>query len=157
MQWSEQLIQCALTREPSGVFGFLRYNCIPNVKWSFFRDSQEADLLCFGKSGVLHNIEIKISTQDLRADLAKRHKHYDRRVKHLWFAVPETLVPYALETIPEKSGLISVAENLKTKIIRRPKPNNDPYYRKPTQEELYNLLRAGTMRMWSQLQRSLTK
>jgi len=78
---------------------------IPNVSWGF--NIHECDLLVVSPAGYITEVEIKISKSDIRADLKKRHKHFDTRIKRLFFAIPYNLQDYA-DLIPEHAGILAI-------------------------------------------------
>lgn len=159
IQWCEGRMQYALTRHHN-LFSFRRYAVVPNVSWGLGLD-HEADLVCLSLSNVFHEIEIKVSLADLRADKNKRSGHYCRFIRHLWFAIPETEIDtdIALGEIPEYSGLVVVRTwpcmdktiGYGTKIIRRPRPKRRPgEFKDPEQRTIIKFLRLGVLRMWTQ-------
>jgi hypothetical protein len=114
----------------------------------------EADLICVTKAGVFHEVEIKVSRSDLRADLRKRRAHEDPLISFVWFAVPEELEKDALELLHERFGIVAVCEQPKrpgltwTKVVRRPK-KSEHCKGKPSPDTIIKLLRLGVMRMWT--------
>jgi hypothetical protein len=114
----------------------------------------EADLICVTKAGVFHEVEIKVSRSDLRADLRKRRAHEDPLISFVWFAVPEELEKDALELLHERFGIVAVCEQPKrpgctmTKVVRRPR-KSEHCKGKPSQDTIIKLLRLGVMRMWT--------
>jgi hypothetical protein len=151
---TEQSMQHALTGT-GNLFDWRRYAVVPNVSYGLLIRS-EADLICATKSGVFHEVEIKVSRSDLKADLKKRYAHEEPLIAYTWFAVPQELEGDALELLPKRYGLVVVHEDLKrpdtapmrTRIIRKPQ-KNPKYTKKPTDAELIKLLRLGVMRMWT--------
>jgi hypothetical protein len=147
---TEQSIQDALTA-PGALFCFRKYASVPNVSWGLWRAlGHETDLLCLSKSGCFHEVEIKISKSDLRADAKKRHRLCNREppaVRYRWFAVPSTLATVALSEVDARFGIVEIQDDGKAKVLRRPKPNRGA--RKPTDAEIVQFLRLGVMRMWS--------
>lgn len=120
---------------------------VPNVYWSMFL--YELDLLILTKSGYAYEVEIKVSKQDLNNDLNKKHQHSSKKIKYLYFAIPEKLLKHE-HLIPEKAGILVIKKN-----------RNDKYYcslyRKPTMlnnykftnDERYQIARLGTIRIWN--------
>lgn len=154
-KWTEIMVQYALTR-PGCLFDFRRNVSVPNVSWGWGL-SHEADLVCVTLSGTTSEIEVKVSMEDLRADKNKPYGHKSKKIKHLWFAIPNTLdEKEALREIPERAGLVVVSmrriSNGKmkyfTRVSRRPRVNKAEYV-KPDVEQINRLLRLGVMRMWS--------
>lgn len=117
---------------------------IPNLSWAYFR--HELDLAVLTPSNYLSEIEIKVSKHDLKKDKEKHHKHSDYRIKHLYFAVPEYLLPIE-EHIPIYAGILSVNNNLRVNVIRKPKQLST--YRWP-EVDRSNLLRLAAMRLTTQ-------
>jgi hypothetical protein len=158
--WTEERMQIALTSQ-SGVFNFLKYSVVPNISYSLL--NHEADLLCLSRGGVFHEIEIKVSLSDLKADRKKQHCHMSKIVPYLWFAVPIELCESAEKIIPERAGIITV-EMIKyfdgiylpkSKIYRRPKKPKE--YNKPSDKQIIIFLRMGTLRMWSRKENNLSE
>jgi hypothetical protein len=151
---TEQSMQHALTGARN-LFAWSRYAVVPNVSYGLLIRG-EADLICASKAGIFHEVEIKVSRSDLKADQKKRYAHEDPRVAYTWFAVPQELESDALELLPERYGLVVVHEDcqhpdtapLRTKIVRMPQ-KNPKYTRKPTDADMIKLLRLGVMRMWT--------
>ena len=118
---------------------------IPNVSWGMF--NHECDLIVVGKSGLIREIEIKISKVDLIKDKEKRHKHKDKAISRLYFAIPEKLLSY-IEHIPSHAGILSVSRFRKyyrTKIIRPAKTIGK--YKVSDQDRL-QLMRLSNLRIW---------
>ena len=138
------------------LFGGIRQNIfIPNVSWGIGL-RHECDLVIAHKTGYLTEIEIKRSSQDIKADLRKRHSHWEGPIRKVYFAVPEELAdnPH----IWKDAGIISIGLHTRynrqdekisvyeAKIIRRPKLNSSAD--KLTDKEYLHLLHLGCMRIW---------
>lgn len=153
MKWTEQLMQSALTARRN-LFDFTAYACVPNVTYGLgYSLNHECDLLCMSKAGVLHEVEIKVSKADMRADKRKHYDHWCPLVSFVWFAVPLGLEECALQEVDNRFGIVVVADvgnHFSTRVVRRPKHN--PIAVKPTPEQREKLLRLGVMRMWSRRQ-----
>lgn len=80
----------------------------PNVSWGLL--PWEADLVAIGKTGRVHEIEIKISAADLRADIRKqkwKNGGLEGYVHAYWLAVPDKLEALARERCEQiGAGLI---------------------------------------------------
>ena len=131
-------------------FNFRQNIIVPNVSWGlFFR--HELDLLIITKARYGYEVEIKVSKQDLVRDKEKLHEHESKRIKGLWFAIPESLLKYQ-EHIPERAGIIAVSENrseslwLRCNRVRSPQVMNKYKF---TDSEVMELTRLGTMRIWN--------
>lgn len=136
---------------------------IPNLSWSFFK--HELDLFVLTPSGYGSEIEIKISRGDLKKDAEKPHKHFDHRLKYLWFAVPEHLEK-DIDLIPDRAGVIVVKqraykthypeqEYVETICERLRKPKQNGNYRFSDSDRIA-LMRLAALRVWTlkrQLQR----
>lgn len=160
IDWTAQIIESALTKDWSfnKLFPMTRYDSVTNVKWGFGL-KYEADLLVLSKSGVLTEVEIKISRSDLRADFKKRYQHNDERIRYVYYAVPDHLVEYANDILPKEYGIIklNVAKwgmqtGIQTSIYRNAKKRS---VYKATEEDRLKLLRLGCMRFHSRNQKSL--
>ena len=133
-------IEIAIARH----FGIPSHLSIPNVSWGFF--IHECDVAVVTPSHYFYEVEIKISKQDLIRDKEKHHGHEDKRIKQLWFAIPEKLLPY-IEHIPDHAGILMVS---KKGYIKRIKPARINKYVQPlTEKDCYRLARLGAMRIWS--------
>jgi len=133
---------------------------IPNVSWGF--GVHECDLLVVSGSGYLTEIEIKISKSDLKKDLDKSHAHESKKIRYLYFAIPEKLLD-CTDLIPERAGIICCYKNKreitgysggqkqyveipKAKIIRKATPQTSC---KPIDDkDRYVLARLGALRIW---------
>ena len=140
-----------------GNINIQQYIVIPNV-CVFFR--HEVDILVLSKSGYATEYEIKISKADIRADAKKLHKHESNLLKYLYFSVPDYLVDYALENIPERAGLVSVTKvksvypvakgfwyeaGYRVKTIREAEKNKT--CKKWSDGDIHHLLEIGVMRI----------
>ena len=144
-KWTSQQIEIALYDH----FNPRLNLCVPNVSWGLFK-YHEADLVVLTKSNWGTEVEIKVSSADIKKDLLKKHKHKEAIIKDLWFAVPE-----GLETdvnIPKDAGIIVVKRYIrkgKTKYhcqrFRMPVSNKKA--RKFSDEERLKLLRLGCLRL----------
>ena len=134
-------------------FGTRRNLIIPNVYWSFF--NHEVDLLVLTPAGYAWEIEIKVSKADLKKDALKWHNHSDRKIKALWFALPEYLMD-CVEFIPERAGIIKVtsdfAGNLNCEKFRNPKLNGSYKF---SDKQRQNLTRLAALRIWTLKRRIL--
>ena len=122
---------------------------VPNVEWGAF--IHECDLLIITKAGYAYEIEIKVSRADLKKDRGKRHGHVDRRdrIKQLYFAVPEHLLPID-EHIPARAGIISVTRiNGRYSCVSKRRAQVSPTACKWSDPERYNVARLGSMRIWT--------
>ena len=120
--------------------------CVPNVSWGF--NIHECDLLVLTKNQYLIEVEIKLSKSDLKADLKKRHKHINRKIKHLYFALPEELEPH-IEYVPERAGIFIVRPGKtqdKVHKIRYPKTNLEAL--PITDRQAFQFARLGALRIW---------
>lgn len=125
-------------------FGFRQNLVVPNISWGL--GIHECDLMVVRKSGYAVEIEIKVSVQDLKADLKKRHQHKSNKIRELYFAMPSSMIT-AIEYVPEHAGIILVEENSKVKFHRDPKINTTA--RKLTEAEIAKVAHLGCMRIWT--------
>jgi hypothetical protein len=159
-KWCESRMQYAFTRKDN-LFDFGRYAVVPNVGWGLGL-KHEADLLCLSKAMIFHEVEIKVTLSDLKADKKKWHNHNSKFIKYLWFAVPDILsIDQSLEHIPDYAGLVRVStyysdiflkQRYRTEIIRKPKLRKGLFV-KPSQEIIIKFLRLGVLRMWTDTKR----
>jgi len=110
----------------------------------------ECDLLICSKAGYCTEVEIKTSKSDLIKDKEKSHGHKSKKIKYLYFAIPENLEkPDVIEHIPAHAGILVVFDgkyNLGTKELRPPVKNSE--CRALTEREQYEMARLGALRMW---------
>jgi len=127
---------------------------VPNVWWGWGLN-HECDLVVLTKSGYAYEVEIKVSKSDLRADLKKRWGHSSKRLRRLYFAVPEKLESCALELVPKSAGILKIQQ---TDTGRWPYPGNVSKVREAqinlearrlNPEEELKLAALGTMRIWT--------
>lgn len=89
----------------------------PNVSWGAGL-GWEADIYAVGVTGVVHEIEVKVSKHDLERDRQKRKwamtthlLNHGAHVDCFWLAVPETLKDWAMTRAKElKCGLFVCRE-----------------------------------------------
>jgi len=134
---------------------------VPNVYWGM--NIHECDLLVVSKAGYLTEIEIKVTRADLRADAKKWHGHESRKIKRLFFALPDYL-EHCLDMVPERAGIILVRPNTdlseawvsppRCREIRPAKRN--PAASKISDADRYKIARLGALRIWG-LKRAVLK
>lgn len=135
-------------------FNMLQNLIVPNVSWM---TGHECDVIVLSKAGIASEIEIKVSTSDLKADAQKRHGHRSKLIHKLYFAIPDYMEK-DIAFIPEHAGIliVSSAPNKycnRIKCIRDPQRNKFPAW---DDKLRYNLLRLSTMRIWT-LKQKLNK
>jgi len=132
---------------------------VPNVSWGL--NMHECDLLTLNKSGYASEIEIKVSKSDLKADANKSHLHRSNRIRYLYFAMPKGMA-CCEEFVPVQAGIVLVSNDgdgygyklrYRCELVRRPITNK--YARKFTPEEISDLARLGTLRIWALKRRIL--
>jgi len=132
------------------VFPVRRYIVVPRIAWGLDGVDHECDLLAMSSSGVLQEIEIKISRSDLLAEKRKNHSHGSKTIRRLWFAVPAKMRDFALLHIPAEAGLISCSDDKqiyrKCEIVRRPRLRVGNKARPGMGEKM---ARLGLLRYWS--------
>jgi hypothetical protein len=141
-------IEIALTVGYQSKFNVRRYFVVPNVYWGIGL-SHEADLLAISSSKYAHEIEIKVSVSDMKADLRK-HKHSVQsfKIRALWYAMPVSIYDKVKETIPEKAGIITIDDNTRmSEVIRKPKINTSA--KKISDRDYLKLGHLMTMRYWN--------
>ena len=129
---------------------------VPCVYWGLGLDMHECDLLIVSKAGYVTEVEIKISRADLRKDREKPHGHQNKRIKYLYFAVPEKLEAAAIEFAPERAGIIVVRDgdnvpgvypyHQKCRRVRVPVCQKN--VGKMTDRDRYKVARLGALRIW---------
>jgi hypothetical protein len=129
-------------------FGWRQNLIVPNVSWGL--GLHECDLLVCSKAGYCTEVEIKISKADLVKDKEKSHGHKSKKIKYLYFAMPEELDrPDVLEHVPGHAGILVVREtsySYHVKKLRDPLKNID--CRALTEREQYEMARLGALRIW---------
>ena len=130
-------------------FNYRQNIIVPNVHWGM-QLLYEADMVVLRKSGYAIEIEIKVSNQDIKADLQKRHHHDSNLFRELWFAVPEKIENNL--NIPERAGIVSMkwhdyGGKYSPVRIRGAKINKNAT--KWTENQRQNLMRLGCMRTWT--------
>lgn len=124
---------------------------VPNISWGL--NLHECDLLIINGNGYATEVEIKVSKADLKADLHKKHGHISKRIKHLYYALPEELIDFALEILPNHVGIIKCFRISETNLrvdavrVRRPKSINE--FIKMPEEDVYRAAFLGVMRYWN--------
>lgn len=129
---------------------------VPNVSWGMF--GHECDLLILTKAGYAWEVEIKVTKSDLIKDKQKPHGHNDRKIKHLYFAIPDYLEPH-IEHIPERAGILTIytgdnQRKPKCRTFRKPRANQNSY--KFTDKDKYQIARLGALRIWG-LKRNIVR
>ena len=70
------------------IFGIERnYHCGRNISL-YYKGTAEADFLYITKTNYLYEIEIKLTIEDLKADLQKKHYHDYPEIKGFYYAIP---------------------------------------------------------------------
>jgi hypothetical protein len=135
---------------------------VPNIHWGLW--IHECDLFILTQAGYAYEVEIKVTKADLMRDKDKRHNHEDRdnRIKHLYFAIPEKLLPH-IEHIPQRAGILVAksrrysmrhsGERLRVEEVREPLLMSSYKFSEP---EKYKVARLGALRTWT-LRRRIQK
>jgi hypothetical protein len=119
---------------------------VPNVWWGL-GFNYELDLVVLTKCGYAYEVEIKVSRQDIKADLKKSHGHSSKRISRLYFAVPSELSDD--KNIPEDAGILSISLNADGRYgVRKIREAKRKDARIFTDKERLKLAELGTMRIW---------
>jgi len=123
---------------------------VPNISWGMF--IHECDLLVITPAGYAWEVEIKISKQDLVRDSNKGHNHNNEKIKHLYFAIPKSLLKHK-DLIPKRAGIITVEriEGYYAKLYlhcKKERKADTNFLYKFTTEQRLKVARLGTMRIW---------
>lgn len=142
---------------------------VPNVSWGYFK-SHEADLLRISKQGYLTEYEIKRSWSDFLADFKKDGTHFEGKVAHLYYVVPESIKEKCKQFLEEhdfpepytksrnfgyppvgllyytESGIMYVCKNAPH--LARYTHSNDCDYKLYLEEQLA-IMRLGLLRLWT--------
>ena len=129
---------------PNVSFGIVRY--FEENGQRKFDELHECDIIKVTLSGYATEYEIKVSKSDFRADLKKKHKHDSKFIKQLYYVVPEELLEFAKQYIPEYAGLAYVTDG--TVIYYKQAPIRKDCF-KWTEKELFKLTRLGSMRIFT--------
>lgn len=81
---------------------------VPNVYFGLGL-RHECDLLMASRKMRFTEIEIKVTKADLAADFRKPHGHRSEFITRLVYAVTDEILEYAMDTIPNGFGIISVS------------------------------------------------
>lgn len=123
----------------------------------------EVDMFVLTTSSMAYGIEIKTSKSDLRADFKKSHQkrlslsefsvldmqRVFGKFKYFLYAVPESMVEYALEVIPDFFGVIKckrVNDRVYASIARPPLLLHKYKW---SDSERYEVARLGAMRVYN--------
>jgi hypothetical protein len=119
---------------------------VPNVSWGLAL--HECDLLVLTASQYLYEVEIKTTKSDLKADLKKRHGHNSRKIKKLYFAIPDYLLDCE-DLIPERAGILTIWKNKYDSLFcskHREASINSNY--KCSDRECFEFARLGALRIF---------
>jgi hypothetical protein len=141
-------------------FGVRQNMIVTNVKWGLGFE-HELDVLVLTKSSYAHEIELKISKQDLMRDFQKKHNHESNKIKSLYYAMPVEMEGCA-DIIPSHAGIliaewrevwewhsgkqIFIGNKLDCRKIREPRINKNA--NKLTDKEVLHLGKLASMRIW---------
>lgn len=131
------------------LWGIRQNVIVPNI--SFGHGVHECDLFILTKSDCTIEVEIKTSMADLKKDVEKPHGHRSKKIRQLYFALPDNIIEKGIEHVPERAGIISISylsprKKFVAKVIREAKVNKD--FIKPTEQEKFNITRLGCMRIY---------
>jgi len=142
----EKVITTAIMEVAIAQYFNYRTNLIvPNISWGLY--IHECDLLIITPSGYAYEVEIKTNKHDLIRDQQKHHKHDCRKIKKLYFAIPECLQNY-IDCIPEKAGIIIVKYNNYKWTCYKIREAQINYNYKFSDKERFQVARLGAMRIW---------
>ncbi len=141
---------------------------VPNVSWGYFK-SHEADLVKISKQGYMTEYEIKRSYSDFLADFKKDGTHFEGKVAHLYYVVPESIKDKCWEFLMQHQfsepylrgrynllppvGLMFYSENGRMSRpfiaphLARFTNSNDCDYRLYLEEQIA-IMRLGLLRLW---------
>jgi len=129
----------------AGYFDTRRCLIVPNVHWGL-DINHECDMFIVNKTGFAYEVEIKVSRSDLKADLKKPHQHKSKKIRRLYFAIPEKLL-LCQSLVPEHAGILSISKSGRLTKIREAKSNKDA--RILSDKERIKLGHLAAMRMWN--------
>ncbi len=133
-------------------FGISRHIIVPNISWGL--NLHECDILIIRESGYAVEVEIKRSKQDLLNDFKKQHGHRSKKIKELWYAIPEEYAENWQEIIPLDCGIFTYRRLdggwVYISFFRR---GENRECRKLTEKEMLKVAKLGCMRIWNLKQR----
>lgn len=149
-----EVAQCVVSDD--GIYPVRRWLVLPNAKWGAGL-SWEADLLALSPTNYMHEIEIKVTMQDLRKDQhkAKFWQRPQTKMRKFWYAMPKHLATNdeVNDHIPDYAGILSCYirrgkhhSYFLSEIIKPAKINS---VAKLTKKHRTNLCRLAMMRYWS--------
>lgn len=133
---------------------------VPNIRDGM--NIHECDLLVMNGKNYGVEIEIKTNKADVKADLKKEHGHNSKKIRRLFFAIPDYLyTPDVIALIPERAGIFTISPRKevtstyggsyfappKCVVKRNAKINKTaiPF----SDKERLNMGRLGMLRYWS--------
>lgn len=140
MSYIAQEIELAV----ANFFDWRRNLIVPNVSWGLFL--HECDLLILTPTGYAYEVEIKVSKEDIRRDAKKRHGHWSKKIRKLYFAIPEKLLEYQ-ELIPDHAGIIYINAKYGSAYKAREAKVNPASF-KFNNDDIEKLKHLGLMRTW---------
>jgi len=151
-------MEIALAGMRGSVFAASRYVVLPRARWGLEKWGirHECDLIALSRSRQIHEIEIKVSRADLKADAEKRHQHDSAAISRLWYAVPDEMKDFALEQIPARAGLIRCkllggnGDRFWSSVVRRPTVKRCPPAPPALVAHIHELIAC---RYWAERQR----
>lgn len=85
---------------------------VPNIREGL--NIHECDMLILNKNDYAVEVEIKISKADIKKDLQKGHGHHSKKIRRLFFAIPEKLNTEEIhKLIPERAGIFVITDPVK--------------------------------------------
>lgn len=149
--------------ELSNYFNKRKNIIVPNISWGLL--THECDILIVRPSGVTIEVEIKISVNDFKRDLLKRHHHIEKqnRISEFYYAMPKDVYEKVKDLIPINAGVITceryeyehynkygkkiISQGIHTKIIKSAAKIKNA--RKLTSEEKLKIAHLGCMRIFN--------
>lgn len=141
---------------------------VPNLSYGLL--NHEADLVVVTKNGILTEIEIKRSFQDLKKDFEKGTFHIDDRVSRFYYCIPEKILDKALNLFMEQKEKIKelygydmyispglIVYNDEGHICVKNDRSSRLKSRKIFLEEREKLARLMSLRYWSLVEKTINK
>lgn len=132
-------------------FGTRKNIIVPNISWGF-DGIHECDLFVLKKSGLVVEVEIKISKADFMKDFQKAHNHIDlkNRIAYFYYAMPENIYEKVKDMIPKNAGVFTCGKyDNRVYITCEKSAKRIKNSRKLTVEEQFKIARLGTLRIWN--------
>lgn len=136
-------IELALVR----FFNMHKNLIVPNY---YISPSHECDLIVVTGAGYATEIEIKMSVADMRADLRKKHKHINDKLKLLYYAFSDEIYDKCKDMLPPDAGVLVISPHPENHFwVEKIKTPKEKKCRKLTDKEMLHIARTATLKLWN--------